>query len=225
MSGPGRRGILINGTGRTIVKMIGLIDYGMGNLRSVYNAFESLGITVRIVREQPEVNDCSHLVLPGVGSYAAAMSNLRTRGLVSAIIEHVQASKPLLGICLGMQVLSSFGDEPHLCEGLGIIPGHVKLLSAEPPYRLPHVGWNTLELKRPHPVFSGLRAGIDVYFVHSYHFQTDREEDVLAVTEYSQPFASVVANLSVIGVQFHPEKSQNGGLQILERFSEWDGRC
>ncbi len=205
--------------------MIGLVDYGMGNLRSVFNAVESLGFEISLAENEPQVRAVDRLILPGVGSYAKAVENLRKQGLDAGIREHVQSGKPLLGICLGMQVLSTIGNEPARCEGLDIVPGEVELMEVPPGHRLPHVGWNTIRLTRSHPLFHATKSNADLYFVHSYHFRAGDSRDVLAETDYGTRFISVVARRNVVGVQFHPEKSQATGLKILANFCEWDGAC
>lgn len=207
--------------------MIGVVDYGMGNLRSVLNAIEYLGFSGALVDEPGRLADCDHLILPGVGAFAKAMENLKTRGLVPTIRQHVAAKKPLLGICLGMEVFATTGDEPHSCDGLNLIPGTVTRLPVKATTAIPHVGWNSIRLLREHPVFDGVRRDVDFYFVHSYGFQSpsDDKSSVLAETEYDVTFPSAIALGSVVGLQFHPEKSQVAGLRILERFCQWDGAC
>lgn len=207
--------------------MIGVVDYGMGNLRSVLNAIEYLGFSGALVDEPGRLADCDHLILPGVGAFAKAMENLKTRGLVPTIRQHVAAKKPLLGICLGMEVFATTGDEPYPCDGLNLIPGTVTRLPVKATTAIPHVGWNSIRLLREHPVFDGVRRDVDFYFVHSYGFQSpsDDKSSVLAETEYDVTFPSAIALGSVVGLQFHPEKSQVAGLRILERFCQWDGAC
>lgn len=207
--------------------MIGVIDYGMGNLRSVMNAIEYLGFQGLLVKEPDRLPDFEHLILPGVGAFAKAMANLEARGLVPAIRQHAAAKKPCLGICLGMEVFASAGDEPYVCDGLNLIPGTVTRLPVKPGTALPHVGWNSLRLLREHPVFEGVRRDVDFYFVHSYGYQSPDGDtsSVLAESEYDVTFPSAIALGSVVGLQFHPEKSQVAGLRILERFCQWDGAC
>jgi len=207
--------------------MIGVIDYGMGNLRSVLNAIAYLGCQGRLVDEPGRLANCDHLILPGVGAFAKAMENLEARGLVPAIRQHAAEKKPLLGICLGMQVLATAGDEPYPCDGLNLIPGTVTRLPVKATTAVPHVGWNSIRLLRDHPVFEGVRRDVDFYFVHSYGFQSPDgdKSSVLAETEYDVTFPSAIALGSVVGLQFHPEKSQVAGLRILERFCHWDGAC
>lgn len=205
--------------------MIGIIDYGMGNLRSVMNAIDYLGFDCALIEEPSRIHECERLILPGVGAYAQAIENLTFRGFIPNLGEHVVRQKPLLGICLGMQLFSTTGNEPYRCEGLDLIAGDVDLMPVGQGTPLPHVGWNSLVLQRTHPLFEGVRNDIDYYFVHSYCFRADRPEDVLGITEYDIPFCSAVARGSVVGLQFHPEKSQVAGLRILKNFCEWEGEC
>lgn len=205
--------------------MIGIIDYGMGNLRSVYNALTFLGLDSVVVRDPAYLVDCSHAILPGVGAYAMAMDNLNQRGFSSALKEFAEAKKPLLGICLGMQMLSSTGTEPWPCEGLGLIKGEVLPMDVRESVPLPHVGWNSFQLLQKHPIFEGISKNIDVYFVHSYCFTPRDKEDKLCITEYDITFVSGVAHGNIVGLQFHPEKSQKNGLHILANFCNWNGQC
>ncbi|HBI21999.1 MAG TPA: imidazole glycerol phosphate synthase subunit HisH [Legionella sp.] len=205
-------------------KKIGILDYGMGNIHSVYNALVHLGLDAEIVNQPDAIQSCSHLIIPGVGSYANAMSKLLSQGLDVAIIEHVQRGKPLLGICLGMQILSETGEEGETVNGLGLIKGHVKLLDVSP-LPVPHVGWNSLTFNADHPLFHQVKQHVDFYFVHSYFFDAADEKNVLAYTDYGLSFPAIVVNKNVIGIQFHPEKSQDNGLLLMENFCEWDGIC
>ena len=204
---------------------VGVIDYGMGNLKSICNALIHLGATPEVCTNATEVERCSRLVIPGVGAYRAAMENLRTRALIDSIGAHAADGRPLLGICLGMQLLSTFGSEPDRTEGLNLIPGEVMPLPDDPRHRVPHVGWNAARLARPHPLFAGIKLGLDWYFVHSYCYLPAAAEDAAATTDYGVAFASIVARRNVLGVQFHPEKSQEHGLRLLENFTTWDGTC
>jgi len=205
--------------------MIGVIDCGMGNLRSVLNAIEYLGFEGILLKEPALLAECDRVILPGVGAYAKAMGNLQARGFVPAIQSYAAANKPILGICLGMQLLSTTGHEPYRCDGLNIIPGEVVPMAVKTTTALPHVGWNSVRLLREHPLFAGVRRDIDFYFVHSYCFQASSVQDTLGVTEYDISFTAVVARGNVLGLQFHPEKSQVAGLRILENFCQWDGTC
>jgi len=205
---------------------VGIVDYGMGNINSVDNALNYLGIDHHIVSHTQEIASCSHLIIPGVGAYHEAMSNLNRNNLCDAITKHTDAKKPLLGICLGMQILSDTGEEMGESMGLGFIPGKVQLLQlADKNLPIPHIGWNSLEFHRLHPILTGVKKHVDFYFVHSYFFNADNEQDVLATTEYGKKFPAIIARENIVGIQFHPEKSQDNGLLLIENFCEWDGQC
>lgn len=205
-------------------KIIGILDYGMGNINSVVNSLSYLGYEPEIVTSISDIEKCSHLIVPGVGSYAKAMSNITELGLDDAIRKHAQLAKPLLGICLGMQILSEIGEEGGAVKGLGLIPGKVQLLDLND-LPVPHVGWNSLLYNFDHPIFKGLKKHVDFYFVHSFFFNVDNQENVLASTEYGKFFPAIVGKQNIIGIQFHPEKSQDNGLLLIENFCEWDGEC
>jgi glutamine amidotransferase len=205
-------------------KKIGILDYGMGNINSVYNALVHVGYDAEIVNQPEAIQGCSHLIIPGVGSYANAMSKLISQGLDLAILAHAASGKPLLGICLGMQILSQKGDEGEITAGLGLIDGCVELLDIAP-LSVPHVGWNSLTFNAEHPLFNRVKKHVDFYFVHSYFFNAAHEKNVLAYTDYGTSFPAIVVNKNVIGIQFHPEKSQDNGLLLIENFCEWDGAC
>lgn len=205
--------------------MIGVIDYGMGNLRSVLNAIDYLGFIAVLIDDPGRLSDCDQIILPGVGAYAKAMENLTAKGFVEAIQNYVGTRNPLLGICLGMQLLSSTGSEPYPCKGLGIISGDVVLMPVKETISLPHVGWNNVRLMKNHPLFEGVRTDVDFYFVHSYCFQAAVPQDILGMTDYDIQFPAAIGCDNVVGLQFHPEKSQTSGLRILENFCQWDGLC
>ena len=199
--------------------MVGVLDYGMGNLRSVTNAIKNIGFDPVLIPDSSTPPKASHLILPGVGSYSRAIQNLQKSGLTDVIREHVYSGKPFLGICLGMQLLSSKGFEHGETDGLGIIEGKVVPFELRDEFLVPHMGWNSLELQRTHPVFEGIKSYIDYYFVHSFYFQTIANEDVLAVTSYESNFTSVVARKNVVGVQFHPESILTPvGKPLLQNF-------
>lgn len=204
--------------------MIGVIDAELGNLRSLTNALDSLGFDVQVVTSPAGFDGLSHLIIPGVGSYATAMHNIRQKDLFQSILDFQRSGRPLLGICLGMQVLSETGEEVRTTEGLGLVPGKVVSLPQNG-LPVPHVGWNSVRQQRPHPVFRQVKDGVDFYFVHSFVLQPAREEIAYGTTEYGHEFCSVVARENVVGFQFHPEKSQANGLRLLENFCLWDGRC
>jgi glutamine amidotransferase len=203
--------------------MIAVLDYGMGNLRSLRNALDYLGLEVEVIAEPARLADFSHVILPGVGAFGRAMGNLRARGFVEPIRAHVDAGKPLLGICLGMQILASTGYEFGEHEGLGLVPGKVMPFEVNDAYPVPHVGWNNVAFAQKHPFVGRTRKAVDYYFVHSFHFVAESETDVIATSDYGPSFTAIVGRHSVIGTQFHPEKSQTGGLALLEGFAAWDG--
>jgi glutamine amidotransferase len=203
--------------------MIGVVKMPIGNLQSAYNALYELGLDIVWVDERSHLDELTHLIVPGVGHFQAVMRNLASRGLSEKIRGFAETGRPLLGICVGMQLLATTGTEGTETPGLGLIPGRVTRLPDG--LRLPHVGWNTVELRQRHPIFEGIKPGRDFYFVHSYAFCTDEEGDALGETEYGTRFASVVGRDNVVGFQFHPEKSQINGLKLLENFCNWDGAC
>lgn len=199
-----------------------IIDYGMGNLLSVKRAFEKCGSPAEIISEPVKLREAERIVLPGVGAFPDAMQNLRENGWLDELSLAVLEDKvPILGICLGMQLLARKGFEGKECAGLGYIPGTIeKLHPADDRERIPHVGWNDVEIKSKHKIFKNIKDGTNYYFVHSYHFIPEREEDTVAVTPYCGGFVSVVARDNVIGTQFHPEKSQKAGFQLIRNFLE-----
>ena len=202
--------------------MIAIIDYGMGNLQSVWNALDAYAIDAEIINDPDRLKDYDRAILPGVGAFAKAMNNLNSSGFTEAIKSFVGEGRPMLGICLGMQLLAERGYEFGDSAGLGFIPGEVKPFDLSEEFLIPHVGWNSLEYSKDHPVFDGIKKNIDFYFVHSFVFHA-AEDCVVAKCDYGGLFPAVVAKGNVIGAQFHPEKSQAGGLDILENFSNWDG--
>lgn len=205
--------------------MIAILDYGFGNVKSVWNALDALGEDPELVDNGADLAQASHLIIPGVGAYDVAMAELRRRQLVDSVREYVSSGRPLLGICLGMQLLGDSGEEGEGSDGFGFVPGQVLRFSPELNLNVPHAGWNTTRLKDGHPVFEGLPAESDFYFVHSYRFVCDYPEHVQGTTGYGEDFCSVVGRANVLGVQFHPEKSQKKGLRVLENFCGWDGTC
>ena len=204
---------------------VGILNLEMGNLRSVSNALHSLGYDPELVDGAEGLADLTHLVIPGVGAFRTAMSRIAERELGPAVWDFADSGRPVLGLCLGMQILGSAGEEGGSTPGLGLIRGRVQRLRDEIVPAIPHVGWNSMTFQRDHPVARGVRSGVDYYFVHSFYFATEMPADVLGVTEYGQIFASGIARANVVGFQFHPEKSQTNGLKLLDNFCQWNGRC
>ncbi len=194
-----------------------IIDYGMGNLRSVEKAVESVGGTPAISRDPDAVRKAERLILPGVGAFGDAMENLRQRGLDGAICDAVRDGKPLLGLCLGLQLLFTQSEEFGIHQGLNLIPGKV-LKFDEAGLRVPHVGWNQIEGTAPNPLLAGIADGSYFYFVHSYYVVPDCSEHILRWTSYGRRFCSIAGRDKVWGAQFHPEKSQDVGKRLLRNF-------
>lgn len=213
-----------------MTESVALIDYGSGNLRSAAKALERAadeagrGQRIVVTDDPAEVAAAGRLVLPGVGAFADCMEGLRSRaGLLQAVTEAaIGKGRPFLGVCVGMQLLADRGVEFGTHAGLGWIAGEVvRLTPADPALKVPHMGWNSLDRVRPHPVLAGLSAGAFCYFVHSYHFRTAAPATVLAVTDYGGPVTAVVGRDNLVGTQFHPEKSQAAGLRLLANFLAW----
>jgi len=199
--------------------MLAVIDYGAGNLRSVVHALNHLGVEdMRIVQNARDLRGATQIILPGVGAFGAGMNQLRERELVQPIRDAVYAGVPYLGICLGMQFLFEHSDEMGEHEGLGILPGYVTRFPEMGHLKIPHMGWNQLDIKHSSPLLDDLSEESYAYFVHSYYCVPEQQSDVLATVDYGIPFTAVVQREQIYGVQFHPEKSQRTGLQILTNF-------
>ena len=198
--------------------MITIIDYGMGNLRSVEKALEKVGARVRVSRDPDEVRRADRIVLPGVGAFGDAMHNLEKRGLVEVIKAEVAAGKPFLGICLGLDLLFEESDEHGVHAGLGLLPGRVELLPTE--LKIPQIGWNHVAIRKESKLLAGIPDGSSFYFVHSYAVVPELESDILCTTEYGCTFVSAVERGNIAAFQFHPEKSSSLGLTILENFAK-----
>lgn len=197
-----------------------IIDYGMGNLLSVQRAFEKCGSDAVIIENPLELRSAERIVLPGVGAFSDAMGNLRSGGWIEELNRAVlKKEKPLLGICLGMQLLADKGYEGRETEGLGYISGKVILLNrTEATERIPHVGWNEIEKYGESPLFEGIENGANYYFVHSYHFEIKDDENIASLTPYCGKFVSAVQKDNIVGTQFHPEKSQKAGFKLIKNF-------
>lgn len=199
-------------------RQIGIVDYGVGNLHSVANAFRKVGGVPQIVSSPDDISRCDRLLLPGVGAFAAAMSRLRESGLDAALAEHVARGKPLLGICLGMQLMCRDSLEDGLHAGLGWIDAHVVPFTLRDGMKVPHMGWNEITQRKSSPLLAGFQDGSDVYFVHSYHARCECAEDILLEGVYGESFVAGFAHDNLYGLQFHPEKSQSIGLSMLANF-------
>lgn len=198
--------------------MISIIDYGMGNLRSIQNALSFVGASHRLTRDPEELLHAAKLILPGVGSFRKAMDNLTSSGMGESIIAAANRGTPILGICLGMQLLADEGEEGGVCNGLGLIGGKIaQFESGSDEQRVPHMGFNEVRFVRKLPIFAGIAESSHFYFAHSYHL-VGNNEDVAGITTHGMSFVSIVARENVIGTQFHPEKSQSHGLQLLRNF-------
>jgi glutamine amidotransferase len=196
---------------------VAIIDYGVGNLRSVEKAFAATGQDAIITSNKEELREAKRLVLPGVGAFAACMSALHEYGLVDLVLERVTEGVPMLGVCVGMQMLFEGSDEFGKSDGLGLLKGRVRRFSDD--LIVPQVGWNRIHQNRQHPLFSGIVDDSFFYFVHSYFCEPENGELIVGETSYGRNYASVVASNNVCGVQFHPEKSQSVGLKMLANFA------
>lgn len=203
-------------------QLLAIIDYGMGNLRSVQKGLESVGIEAWVTADPETILKARGVVLPGVGAFADAMDNLQKLGLIPVLEEVSQARKPLLGICLGMQLFFAYSEENGFHRGLGILQGGVKRLP--PGLKVPHMGWNQLEIKKESPLVRGIPQGTACYFVHSY-YAVPEEDIVIATAQYGQAIPAIVGRDRVFGIQFHPEKSSRWGLQILKNYGELVRQC
>jgi len=195
-----------------------IIDYGMGNLRSVQKAFEKIGFEARLTRNKNEIRRASAVVLPGVGAFKDCMENLQKYGLIEILLRSVEKGIPYLGICLGLQVLFSESEEFGSHRGLDLIKGKVVRFVPDLEHKVPHMGWNTIEIEREVPMLQGIASGDFFYFVHSYYVIPEKTDWISSFTTFNKPFASSIWKENLFATQFHPEKSQQKGLRILENF-------
>jgi glutamine amidotransferase len=202
-------------------RKICIIDYGSGNVQSVFNIFRSVHDQVKVSNDAEDINAATHIVLPGVGAFAASMSKIMALSSLEVLKDNVlNQGKPYLGICVGMQVLADQGMEHGLSKGLGWIPGVVKKINA-PDLHLPHVGWNNFSwCLKDHPLLKGIGLSMDFYYVHSFQFENAVPSDCAAKCNYGMEFTSVISRGNIHGVQFHPEKSQKAGKKLIENFLE-----
>jgi glutamine amidotransferase len=200
---------------------IAIVDYGMANLRSVQKAFEHEGARAEIISRPEEIERAEKLVLPGVGAFCDAVAALRERHLADPIVRHIERGKPFLGICLGLQMLFDVGYEDGEHRGLGVLPGKCVRFDVDQTLglKVPHMGWNQLEVQRRSPLLRDLGDAPSVYFVHGYHVETDDASVIATTTDYGRPFVSSVWHDNLMATQFHPEKSQRVGLQMLANFA------
>lgn len=200
--------------------MIAIVDYGMGNLRSVQKALEHVGHEATITDSPALLAEAERVILPGVGAFADAMHELHQRQLVEPLRTAIASGKPFLGICLGLQLLFDVSYEDGEHQGLGIVPGEVVRFNAPPGVKVPHMGWNTLTIRRRPPLLEGIEEGSHVYFVHSYYVVPRDAAVVATETDYAGKFTSMIWRDRLYATQFHPEKSQEVGLRILKNFAE-----
>jgi glutamine amidotransferase len=207
--------------------MIAIVDYKAGNLTSVKLAFEAIGVDAMITDQSREILKAERVIFPGVGAAGAAMAHLRELQLAETLREVIRQGTPFLGICLGTQIILGYSEEDGGVETVGLIPGRVKLFRpTRHEDKVPQIGWNSVVLRRAHPLFAGIEAGSEFYFVHSYYPAPDSEADVVGVTDYAGvTFASMLGRGNLAATQFHPEKSGRIGLKLFENFSRWDGKC
>ncbi len=199
--------------------MIVIVDYGMGNLRSVQKAFEHVGSRARVSSDPKEISEADKIVLPGVGAFEDAIAELKAQDLVEVVRDGIGRGKPFLGICLGLQMLFDVSYENGEHRGLGIIPGKVVRFDPPPEYSVPHMGWNQLLIRNRPPILEGIEEGDQFYFVHSYYVVPDDPQVIATETDYPERFCSMVWKDNLFATQFHPEKSQAKGLRMLRNFA------
>ena len=204
--------------------MIGIINFGYGNIQSIINAFNSAELKSKVLSKSSDVKNFQKLILPGVGSFKTCFEKLEKYGWRSEILEHVDKNKDLLGICLGMQLMFEWGEEDGGSEGLGIFRGKVKKIIIDTSEKLPHVGWNRINFKKESNLFKNINKDVDYYFIHTFECLPENNLEIVATTEYGKNqsiVASISNNKNVYGTQFHPEKSPPNGLKILKNFVDF----
>ena len=202
---------------------IGVLDIGMGNVRSIINAVYEQGLDAFRVTNPSELDDITHLIIPGVGHFGYCSKLMSDTGFTKNLPFFIDSNRPVLGICIGMQLLFSGSEESPDADGLSVFSERFEKIQSSD-FRVPHMGWNEVTWQKDHPVIEGVKSGMDFYFVHSF-FLKGRLKDTLSYTGYTQDFTSSVAKDNVIAFQFHPEKSQKNGLNLIENFCWWDGKC
>mgnify|MGYP001942264997 CR=1 FL=1 len=213
--------ILIVGIESKMEPVIGILDIGLGNVTSIANAVYQQGVEYLYLKNPSNIDDCTHLILPGVGHYSFGVERINESGFSGVFSKFVESGRPVMGVCLGMQLLFNGSDEGDGENGLNIFPGDFIKFSKD--VRVPHMGWNEVNWSKNHPVNDEVKSGKDFYFVHSYHLKSS--EYLLSTTKYYEEFVSSIVRDNVIGFQFHPEKSQKNGLKLIENFCWWDGKC
>jgi glutamine amidotransferase len=200
--------------------MIAIIDYGMGNLRSVQKGFEKVGHQATVTNDPKQILAADKVVLPGVGAFEDAIAELHRRELVDPILETIDSGKPFLGICLGLQMLFETSHENGQHKGLGVLAGEVVRFELPEEFSIPHMGWNELQIRRSAPILEGIPSGTHFYFVHSYYVVPKDREVIAVEADYGRPFCAMVWRDNLFATQFHPEKSQAWGLRMLKNFAE-----
>lgn len=202
--------------------MIAVVDYGMGNLRSVSKAFEHLGYPVSVTRDAEKIQTASHVVLPGVGAFPDCMKNIERFDLVDPLLQAVKSGKPFLGICLGLQLLFTESEEFGKHRGLDLLPGRVVEFPRLASIKIPHMGWNQLKIKMGTELFNGIKEGDSFYFVHSFYVEPSDSDWICTQTDYGISFTSSILKENIFACQFHPEKSQANGLKLIDNFAKWN---
>ena len=200
--------------------MIAIVDYQMGNLRSVQKALEKVGAEALITSHPADLERADKIVLPGVGAFADAIAELRRRELVEPLVAAIEQNKPFLGICLGLQLLFDVGHEDGRHQGMGVLRGEVCRFDVPPQYKVPHMGWNQAIIRRRAPILDGIEEGSHFYFVHSYYVVPEDKSLVAIEADYHRPFCAMIWRDNLFATQFHPEKSQADGLRLLKNFAE-----